>query len=30
MADCIFFIFVNHDIPTNVVYEDYEMFCLHD
>ena len=20
----------NHDIPTNVVYEDDEMFCFHD
>ena len=30
MADCIFCMLANHDIPTNVVYEDDEMFCFHD
>ena len=30
MADCIFCMLANHEIPTNVVYEDDEMFCFHD
>ena len=30
MADCIFCMLANHDIPTNVVYEDEEMFCFKD
>ena len=30
MADCIFCMLANHEIPTNVVYEDEEMFCFHD
>lgn len=30
MTDCIFCKLANHDIPTNVVYEDDEMFCFHD
>ena len=30
MADCIFCMLANHDIPTNVVYEDDEIFCFHD
>ena len=30
MADCIFCMLANHDIPTNVVYEDDEMFCFKD
>ena len=30
MADCIFCMLANHDIPTNVVYEDDKVFCFHD
>lgn len=30
MADCIFCMLANHEIPTNVVYEDDEMFCFKD
>ena len=30
MADCIFCMLANHDIPTNVVYEDDKIFCFHD
>ena len=30
MADCIFCMLANHDIPTNVVYEDDQIFCFHD
>lgn len=30
MADCIFCMLANHEIPTNVVYEDDEMFCFYD
>ena len=30
MADCIFCMLANHEIPTNVVYEDDEMFCFRD
>ena len=30
MADCIFCMLVNHEIPTSVVYEDDEMFCFKD
>ncbi len=30
MADCLFCMLANHEIPTNVVYEDDEMFCFKD
>ena len=30
MADCIFCMLANHEIPTSVVYEDDEMFCFKD
>lgn len=30
MADCIFCMLANHEIPTNVVYEDEDMFCFKD
>lgn len=30
MADCIFCMLANHEIPTSVVYEDDEMFCFND
>lgn len=30
MADCIFCMLASHEIPTNVVYEDDEMFCFYD
>ena len=30
MADCIFCMLANHEISTNVVYEDDEMFCFYD
>ena len=30
MADCIFCMLANHEIPTNVVYEDEEMFFFND
>ncbi len=30
MSDCIFCKLANGEIPTNVVYEDEEMFCFHD
>ena len=30
MADCIFCKLANHEIPTNVVYEDDRVFCFHD
>ena len=30
MADCLFCMLANHDIPTNVVYEDDKVFCFHD
>ena len=30
MADCIFCMLANHEIPTDVVYEDDEMFCFYD
>lgn len=30
MSDCIFCKLASHEIPTNVVYEDDEMFCFYD
>ena len=30
MADYIFCMLANHEIPTSVVYEDDEMFCFKD
>lgn len=30
MSDCIFCMLANHEIPTDVVYEDDEMFCFKD
>lgn len=30
MADCIFCMLANHEIPTNIVYEDDQIFCFHD
>lgn len=30
MADCIFCMLASGEIPTNVVYEDDEIFCFHD
>ena len=30
MADCIFCMLANHDIPTEVVYEDDKIFCFKD
>ncbi|MBQ9961716.1 MAG: histidine triad nucleotide-binding protein [Firmicutes bacterium] len=30
MADCIFCMLANKEIPTNVVYEDDKIFCFHD
>lgn len=30
MSDCIFCKLANHEIPTNVVYEDEEMFSFYD
>lgn len=30
MTDCIFCMLANHDIPTNVVYEDDKIFAFHD
>ena len=30
MADCIFCMLANHEIPTEVVYEDDKIFCFKD
>ena len=30
MADCIFCMIANHEIPSNVVYEDDKLICFHD
>jgi len=30
MSDCIFCMLANHDIPTEVVYEDDKIFCFKD
>lgn len=30
MADCIFCMIANHEIPTNVAYEDEKIICFHD
>ena len=30
MADCIFCMIANHDIPSNVAYEDDKIICFHD
>lgn len=30
MADCIFCAIANHEIPSNIAYEDDRMICFHD
>ena len=30
MADCIFCMIANHEIPTTVAYEDDKIICFHD
>ena len=30
MADCIFCMIANHEIPSNVAYEDDKIICFHD
>ena len=30
MADCIFCMLADRQIPTNVVYEDERVFCFYD
>lgn len=30
MADCIFCMIANKEIPSNVVYEDEQIVCFHD
>ena len=30
MADCIFCMIGNHQIPSNTVYEDEKIICFHD
>ena len=30
MADCIFCKIAQHDIPSNIVYEDDKLICFHD
>ena len=30
MADCVFCMIANHEIPSNVAYEDDQIICFHD
>lgn len=30
MADCVFCMIANHQIPSNIVYEDDKLICFHD
>ena len=30
MADCVFCMIANHEIPSNIAYEDDKIICFHD
>ena len=30
MADCVFCMIANHEIPSNIAYEDDQIICFHD
>ena len=30
MADCVFCMIANHQIPSNIAYEDDQIICFHD
>ena len=30
MADCVFCMIANHQIPSNIAYEDNQIICFHD